>query len=122
MNSRESNINNNKKDGRIYIPEDYTFSKEMVIKAFAEKIAKYQRIADKEYYKDNPPKKNRNNDAAYYVSMSDSLISLSKDLTILDEVLEAAYKIYDFRNSGKDGYTLVDGKIVLIEKPIPREL
>ena len=36
-------------------------------------------------------------------------------LGICEEVYQEAYKIYDFRNSGKTGYTLKDGKIVKIE-------
>jgi hypothetical protein len=37
---------------------------------------------------------------------------MCQTLGIAEQVYEEAYKIYDFRNSGKEGYGLKDGKIV----------
>ena len=37
---------------------------------------------------------------------------LAVKLKICEEVYERAYEIYDFRNSGKSGYTLKGGEIV----------
>ena len=41
--------------------------------------------------------------------------SLAQKMGIWKLVYERAVKIYDFRNSGKAGYTLMDGRIVKIQ-------
>jgi hypothetical protein len=83
-----------------------------IIKEFAKKIADIQKRADEIYYRDNPPKKNNNELAAWITDKVIPLKEMCQGLGIVKQVYEEAYKIYDFRNSGKTGYTLIDGKIV----------
>ena len=83
-----------------------------IIREFAAKIAAIQKRADEHYYRDNPPKVNKNDHASWLLDQTIPLNDMCKKLGILKKVYEEAYKIYDFRNSGKTGYTLVDGRIV----------
>ena len=92
------------------------FTRESVIGAFAEKIAELQRKADVWYYKDNPPKKNKNEHASWLLDQIIPLKEMCRKMEIADEVYALAYEIYDFRNSGKSGYGLVDGKIEVVDE------
>ena len=94
----------------------YFFTRKKIIHELAAAIAELQQSADKEYYKDNPPKVSNNDHAAWLLDQTLPLRDLSKKLNIGKEVYEEAYKIYDFHNSGKKGYTLQDGKIVKMEE------
>jgi len=83
-----------------------------MVREFARQIARLQKRADEFYYKDNPPKKNKNNHVSWILDQVYPLQKMCKELGIEKQVYKEAYKIYDFRNSGKTGYTLVNGKIV----------
>lgn len=70
----------------------------------------FTKKADKFYYEQN------NKDMSSYCEDHALVIkNLAIKLGICEEVYQEAYKIYDFRNSGKKGYTLKNGKIVKIE-------
>jgi hypothetical protein len=85
-----------------------------MIKEFASRIAELQRKADECYYRDNPPKEHGNTHASWFVDQVITLQEMCRNLGIVQQVYEEAYRIYDFRNSGKHGYTLKDGKIVKV--------
>ena len=86
-----------------------------LVKEIAGQIAHLQKRADEVYYRDNPPKEHENNHASWLLDQVIPLRDLSKKLGISKQVCEKAYKIYDFRNSGRDGYTLKDERIVKAE-------
>lgn len=96
----------------------FFITRKTIIKEFAEKIADIQRRSDLEYYKphlkDYTPVKGENEQAAWVLDQIIPLKEMCKKLGIVEKVYEEAYKIYDFRNSGKTGYTLKNGKIVKI--------
>lgn len=100
------------------LAEDWMFAewevkmdRQEVINIFAQEMAKTQKKADKFYYKQD------NKDMAAYCTDHALVIkNLAIKLGICEEVYQEAYKIYDFRNSGKTGYTLKDGKIVIIKE------
>jgi hypothetical protein len=89
-------------------------TRKTIIKEFAIKIAELQRKADEKYYRDNPPKKHENAHASWFLDQIIPLKDMCQKLGISKQVYKEAYKIYDFRNSGKDGYTLKDGKIIKV--------
>jgi hypothetical protein len=70
-----------------------------IIKAIAKEIAEYQRKADYFYYirKDQDM-------SSFELERVSPLKYLSNRLGIAKEVYEEAYKIYDFRNSGKKDF------------------
>lgn len=70
-----------------------------IIKAIAKDIAEYQRKADYFYY----IKKDKEM-SSFELDKVTPLKYLSNKLGITKEVYEEAYKIYDFRNSGKKGF------------------
>lgn len=74
--------------------------KSTIVKTFAKELARLQKRADKYYYIDN------DQDMSSYIL--DRVIPL-RDLThkfgITNKVYTEAYKIYDFRNSGKKDYS-----------------
>jgi hypothetical protein len=78
-----------------------------VIDAIAFKIADYQRKADIAYYNNNDAETSGN-----LLNLVFPLKQISQKLDIEHEVYEKAYGIYDFRNSGREGYILKNGKIV----------
>lgn len=84
-------------------------NKEQVVNIFAEELAKKQRKADEWYYLQN------NQEMSSHL-LDEVLVikELAIKLEICKEVYDKAYQIYDFRNSGKKGYTLKNGKIVKI--------
>jgi hypothetical protein len=86
-------------------------NRQKVISIFAQELAKTQKNADKFYYEHN------NKDMSSYCADHASVIkNLAIKLGICEEVYQEAYKIYDFRNSGKEGYTLKNGKIVIVDE------
>jgi hypothetical protein len=87
-------------------------TRKRIIKEFAKQIANLQKRADEVYYKDNPPKENENDHASWLLDQVIPLQKMCRELGISNKVYEEAYKIYDFRNSGKIGYTLMNGKII----------
>lgn len=75
--------------------------KQELINKFAKEMARLQKKADKYYYIEN------NKEMADYVLIYViELKGLASELEICEEMYQEAYKIYDFRNSGKKGYTL----------------
>lgn len=83
--------------------------KEFIINIFAEELATKQRKADEWYYLQNNQKM-----SSHLLDQALAIKELAIKLGIDNEVYNKAYQIYDFRNSGKTGYTLKDGKIVKI--------
>lgn len=78
-----------------------------VIEFFAQEIAELNRKADVAFY--------INHDQEHSSFLCDAvwhIKNLAINMGICKEVYDRAYEIYDFRNSGKSGYTLKDGKIV----------
>ena len=79
-----------------------------MIKEFANEIANIYYRADKEYYKPHlknyEPIPGENEQAAWILDQVNPLNRMCRHLRIIKEVYEEAYKIYDFRNSGKKGY------------------
>lgn len=87
-----------------------------IIKEFAKEIADLQKKADEIYYRDKAEKKNDNELSSFILDKVQPLKEMCQRLGICNEVYAEAYKIYDFRNSGKEGYSLVDGKIIMTAK------
>ncbi len=74
-------------------------SKKKVIKAMAETLAYSQVKADYWYYI------NKNQDmSSFCLDASQALIDLLRKLHISQKVYNEAYKIYDFKNSGKKDF------------------
>lgn len=91
--------------------ENKKMDKSLIIKVFAEELARLQKQADKYYYEEKDK------------SMSDFLLvqvipikKLAIKLNICKEVYNEAYKIYDFRNSGKTGFIYKGGKLNVNKK------
>ena len=78
-----------------------------VIEHFAQEVARLQRMADTAFYVCGDQKQ-----SSWLVDQAGALKELAKKMGIWDLVHARAVEIYDFRNSGKQGYTLKDGKIV----------
>ena len=71
--------------------------KKELIEKFAKEMARLQKKADKYYYIDN------NKEMADYVLIyATELKEFASKLGICEEMYQEAYKIYDFRNSGKE--------------------
>jgi hypothetical protein len=74
-------------------------TKKAIIKEFAKEIATLQMKADKWYYV------HENQDMSSFVlNKVDAIKSMCTRLGICNEVYQEAYKIYDFRNSGKNDF------------------
>lgn len=54
--------------------------------------------------------------ADYYITKCDAARDICSIFDCIPEVWAEAKKIYDFTNSGREGYTLKDGKIVKVEE------
>lgn len=81
-----------------------------VIEAFAQETARLQRMADVAFYTcDDREHSSWLCDQAYAIK------SLAQKMGIWNLVHARAVEIYDFRNSGKAGYTLKNGRIVKIQ-------
>ncbi len=90
----------------------FLVTRKYIIKQLAQQLAGIQKKSDAVYYRDNPPKIGKNDYASWLLDQVRPLKDLSINLGICKQVYEEAYKIYDFRNSGKQGYTLRNGIIV----------
>lgn len=73
--------------------------KKELINKFAKEIARLQKKADRYYYIENDKEM-----ADYVLIYAIELKEFASKLGICEEMYQEAYKIYDFRNSGKDGY------------------
>lgn len=97
----------------------FIVTRKSMVMEFAKEIADLQRRADMEYYKphlkDYEPKEHENDSASWLLDQVYSLKQMCQRLGIAKRVYAEAKKIYDFSNSGKDGYTMRDGKIVKVE-------
>lgn len=82
-----------------------------VVEAFAQELACWQKMADVAYYEKGNQEEN-----SCLLDKAFALKELANKMGICGDVYERAYQIYDFRNSGKEGYTLKDGKIVKVEQ------
>lgn len=74
-------------------------TKRKIIKAFAKDIAYKQKRADWQYYIGNDKEM-----SSYMLEGVSHMQRLMRDLGITAEVYKEAYKIYDFRNSGKKDF------------------
>ena len=107
------NLNNIIRNLRIEAAENF----KRLVNVLATELAEAQRLADVEYYIHNDIEKSE-----IYCCAAELTKVRACKLGICPEVYERAYEIYDFRNSGKEGYTLVDGKIVPVEEaPVQQE-
>lgn len=80
-----------------------------LISEFSKELAELQRKADVWFYeRDNQEM------ADHLLIKAEAIKSLADRLGICKEVYQEAYKIYDFRNSGRKGYTLACGQIVAL--------
>ena len=86
-------------------------TKKRLIKEFAKEIARLQQDSDRWFY----VHKNRDH-ASWLLDRCGAIREFAIKLGICEKVYEEAYKIYDFRNSGRSGYTLKDG-IIVKEEP-----
>ena len=74
--------------------------KKELISKFAKEMARLQKKADKYYYIENDK-----NMSDYILVYATELKEFASKLGICEEMYQEAYKIYDFRNSGKKEYT-----------------
>lgn len=86
--------------------------KQAVMEFIAKELAEANRDADFYIYVENLPIK-----AGARLTYTKSQYSkLMEDLGLDGKEIETlAFKTYDYRNSGKEGYTLKDGKIVPVD-------
>lgn len=75
-----------------------------MIKKFAEELAYLQIRADWWYYVSNSNDEEKQKMSNMQLEGVTELRCICNDLEILKEVYEEAYKIYDFRNSGKKNF------------------
>ena len=107
------NLNNIIRNLRIEAAERY----QRLVNVLATELAAIQTRADVEFYINHDMEK-----CGRYIVLADMAKTRATDLGICAEVYERAYEIYDFRNSGKEGYSLKDGKIVPVEEaPVQQE-
>lgn len=85
--------------------------KETTINTLANKLASLQRKADVWYYE-----RHNQDMSSFCLSQVTPIVDVASELGISTEVYQRAYKIYDFFNSGREGYTLKNGKIVKEEE------
>lgn len=79
----------------------FFITKKKLIKKMAEELAYLQIRADWWYYVSSMKREERQNMSSYMLEGVTELRCICHDLGILKEVYAEAYKIYDFRNSGK---------------------
>lgn len=79
-------------------------TKKKLIKKFAEELAYLQIRADWWFYVAGGDKEENQNMSNSQLEGVTELRCICHDLGILGEVYDEAYKIYDFRNSGKKNY------------------
>lgn len=82
-------------------------TKEAVIEHLAYQMAMYQKRADEYYYirKDV-------SHSSWLCDLFNGVVQVALNMGVVKEAYDRAHAIYDFRNSGKKGYTLKDGVIV----------
>lgn len=91
--------------------DEPVFKKSDVIGIMAKELAVCQRIADKRFYEEGDKEA-----SSLMLMQASGIKDLASELGICGDVYAQAVEIYDFRNSGKEGYTLRDGKIVKVEE------
>ena len=79
-------------------------TKKKLVKKFAEELAYLQIRADWWFYVASGDKEENQNMSNSQLEGVTELRCICHDLGILSEVYDEAYKIYDFRNSGKKDY------------------
>lgn len=79
-------------------------TKKNLIKKFAEELAYLQIRADWWYYVSNVKEEEKQNMSSRELDAVTELRCICHDLGITKEVYAEAYKIYDFRNSGKKDF------------------
>jgi len=79
-------------------------TKKKLIKKFAEELVYLQIRADWWYYVSHMKDEEKRNMSSMQLEAATELRCICNDLGILKEVYEEAYKIYDFRNSGKKDF------------------
>ena len=92
-------------------PIDTTVTKEAVIDHLAYAMAHYQKKADEHYYIRGDV-----DHSAWLCDLFNGVVQVALNMGVTEEAYERAYEYYDFRNSGRPGYTLKDGKIVKEEE------
>lgn len=75
------------------------WTKKQLIKEFAKEIAMLQMKADKWFYVLND-----RNQSSWYLDQEFEIKHMCMRLGICNEAYNEAYKIYDFRNSGKENF------------------
>lgn len=88
-------------------PIGNTTTKEAVIEHLAFELARIQKRSDECYYIDDNVEH-----SSWLIDNLGGLLKVARNMGITNEVYERAYEYYDFRNSGRPGYTLKDGVIV----------
>lgn len=81
-----------------------------VIEHFAQETARLQRMADVAFYTCND-----RDHSSWLCDQAYAIKGLAQKMGIWKIVHARALEIYDFRNSGKAGYTLEEGRIVKIQ-------
>lgn len=79
-------------------------TKKKLIKKFAEELAYLQIRADWWYYVSQVKEEEKQNMSSMELDAVTELRCICHDLGIIKEVYDKAYKIYDFRNSGKKDF------------------
>ena len=82
----------------------FFISKKKLIKKFAEELAYLQIRADWWYYVSQVKEEERQNMSSKQLDDVTELRCICRDLGIIEEVYREAYKIYDFKNSGKKDF------------------
>lgn len=80
--------------------------KKELISKFAKEMARLQKKADKYYYIENDK-----NMSDYILIYAAELKEFANKLGICEEMYQEAYKIYDFRNSGKKEYVPIQEQL-----------
>lgn len=96
--------------------DEQAFKKSDVIWIMAKELACCQRIADKRFYEEGDQEA-----SSMMLMQASAIMDLANELGICGDVYAQAVELYDFRNSGKEGYTLKDGKIVKVEEEIQEQ-
>lgn len=79
-------------------------TKKKLVKKMAEELAYLQIRADWWYYASRMNEAERQNMSSMMLEKVTELRCICHELGILEEVYKEAYKIYDFRNSGKKDF------------------
>lgn len=81
------------------------------IEIFAQEVARLQRMADVSFYI-----KKDTDHSSWLCDQTFAIKQLAEKMGIWGPIYAQAVELYDFRNSGREGYTLKDGKIVKVEE------